>query len=437
MVVLCLLTMVGCRPDPQDSVDALLDDALRNASNGQGRSYFRLPTDGDLSSIPQDPNNRITREKVELGKMLFHETALGTNPRVGAGEKTYSCASCHHAQGGFQANMKQGIGEGGYGFGAMGEGRIPMSAYPVDSLDVQPIRTPSALNVAYQRVSLWNGQFGATGPNVGTQAQWTAGTPIENNHLGYQGPEIQAIAGLTVHRLAVDNLLNDAPGYQELFRQAFPNINPQDRVTTENAGLAIAAYERTLLASQAPFQRWLRGDVNAMTEQQKLGAVLFFDKARCYACHNGPALNSDEFHALGMGNLDGSGIYGTDGSETAHLGRGGFTGNNDDLYKFKVPQLYNLQNSAFYGHGGTFTSIESVIRYKNAAVAQNADVPTSALADEFVALNLSEQEISDLAAFVGSALRDDNLDRFVPYSTPSGQCFPNADAASSTDLGCD
>lgn len=435
-ILMCVLALSSCRRDSQDDLDLLLDQALTNASGGQGRSYFRLPTDGDLAGIPQDPNNPLTTQKVELGKMLFHETALGTNPRVSTGEGTYSCASCHHAAAGFQANVIQGIGEGGIGFGVAGEGRRFDPSYPIDSIDLQPVRTPSALNVAYQKVTLWNGQFGATGPNNGTQDSWTPGTPIETNTMGYEGAEIQAIAGLKVHRLSVDNLLTNAPGYETLFDQAFPFDPPANRVTRENAGLAIAAYERTLLPSQSPFQRWIRGDVNAMTDQEKMGAVLFFDKARCYACHNGPALNSDEFHAIGMENLNGPGVYGFDGTDNAHLGRGGFTGDDADMYCFKVPQLYNLQNSPFYGHGGSFTSIEAVVRYKNLAVPQNTNVTSSDLAEEFVPLNLSEQEVQDLTTFLTTALRDDNLARFVPYSTPSGQCFPNADAVSSADLGC-
>lgn len=436
LAVLCLLVFASCRPDPQDDLDSLLDDALRTASNGQGRSHFRMPTDGDLASIPQDPSNPLTDEKVELGKFLFHETALGTNPRVVNGEGTYSCASCHHARGGFQANLLQGIGEGGMGYGSFGEGRVPDPSYPIDSIDVQPIRTPSALNVAYQTITLWNGQFGAHGDNVGTESHWTTGTPKEDNYLGFEGPEIQAIAGLKVHRMDVSQLLTNAPGYDLLFQQAFPNVPVQERISRKNAGLAIAAYERTLLASQSPFQRWLRGDVNALNDQEKNGAILFFGKAQCYKCHNGPALDGDMFKAIGMGNLSGAGTYGVDPNHDAHLGRGGFTGNSEDMYCFKVPQLYNLDNSPFYGHGGTFTTLESVIRYKNAAVPQNPDIPQSQLADEFVPLNLSDLEISDIATFIRTGLRDDNLQRFEPYSLPSGNCFPNADPASRADLGC-
>lgn len=439
LLVLCAaLLLAGCRPDaPVTDLDAELDAALRAASNGIGRANYILPDEGDYSAIPQDPNNALTREKVELGRLLFHETVIGTNPRVSSGAGTYSCASCHHAAGGFQACLKQGIGEGGVGFGVTGENRNPSSFYPIDSIDVQPIRTPSAMNSAYQEVTLWNGQFGGTGMNQGTEANWTVGTPIEANNLGYHGVETQAIAGLKVHRMDVtEDLKTVAPDYGPLFEAAFPGLTDAERFTREYAGLAIAAYERTLLANRAPFQRWLRGEHSALTDQEKNGGILFFGKAGCSSCHNGPALNSMEFYGLGMDDLDGAGIYGSDPGDVAKKGRGGFTGRTEDLYKFKVPQLYNLKDSPFYGHGGTFTSSESVIRYKNAAIPQKTSVPASQLASEFRPLNLSEQEIKDIAAFLDRGLYDGSIFRYVPSSLPSGNCFPNNDPNSRYDLGC-
>ncbi|MEM0997521.1 MAG: cytochrome c peroxidase [Bacteroidota bacterium] len=439
--VLCsILILAGCRLDPQvgTDLDSELDAALRAASNGRGRAHFVLPDDGQYSRLPQDPRNPITQQKVELGKLLFHETALGTNPRIASGTGKYSCASCHHAAGGFQAALKQGIGEGGVGFGTTGEARVPDARYPIDSIDVQPIRTPSALNITYQEILLWNGQFGATGMNAGTQAQWTPGTPKAVNNLGYHGTEIQAIAGMDVHRLVVDpaTLAGASTDYEALFAAAFPSVPAGERLDNEHAGLAIAAFERTLLANRAPFQRWLRGEHGAMTEQEKRGAITFFGKANCGSCHGGPALNSMDFHALGMGNLDGSGTYGVNPNHVAHLGRGGFTGHAEDNYKFKVPQLYNLKDSPFYGHGGTFTTLEAVVRYKNAAVPQNPDVPVAQLATQFRPLNLSEQEVTDLVAFLERGLHDNSLYRYEPSSLPSGNCFPNNDMESRYDLGC-
>ena len=423
--------------DDDPEIDEQLQEAMISAApDGEGLEYYNMPASDDFNAIPQDPNNPITAAKVDLGQLLYHETALLVDNKLPEGAFTASCASCHNAKAGFQAGRIQGVGEGGLGFGERGEARINNPLYPIDSLDVQPIRSPTAMNGAYQIVNLWNGQFGATGPNAGTESQWTAGTPKENNHLGYEGLETQAIAGLAVHRMgSIENTIAATNmTYTSMFAEAFPG-QPIDR---EHAGLAIAAFERTLLSNQAPFQRWLDGDSDAMTEQEKRGAIVFFTKAACADCHTGPALSSMTFYALGMNNLDGPGVYG-DGpaaSAGANLGRADFTGNAADNYKFKTPQLYNLTDSPFFGHGGNFRSVREVVEYKNAAIAQNSAVPSTQLAAEFQPLGLTEDEVTDLVAFIETGLHDPNLDRYVPASTPSGNCLVVNDVQSQSDLGC-
>ncbi|HRK28865.1 MAG TPA: cytochrome c peroxidase [Chitinophagales bacterium] len=443
--VLLLLFAAGCNPDEgwmtDDYLDYRLNEVLQNASGGVGKNHFILPESNNYAAIPQDPNNPITAPKVELGKLLFHETYIGLNPKKPEGLGTYSCASCHHVKAGFQACVPQGIGDGGIGFGINGEGRTNNNHYADSELDVQPIRTPSALNIAYQPNILWNGQFGATGVNMGTQYAWTPGTPKEKNLLGFEGAETQAIAGQDVHRLVVsESDLAAIQEYIQLFNAAFPDVPPTQRVSKVNAGLAIAAYERTLLANQAPFQQWLRGNLNVLTEHQKRGAILFFSKANCYKCHNSPALNDMNFYALGMNDLN-QGSYGNVFNATPnkpeHKGRGGFTNRAEDMYKFKTPQLYNLKNSPFYGHGASFNTVRQVVEYKNNAVPQNHLVPANMLSPEFKKLYLSEQEIDQITDFIENALNDPNLARYVPQSLPSGNCFPNNDQPSKHDLGCE
>jgi cytochrome c peroxidase len=377
---------------------------------------------------------------VALGQLLNHETALGGNPRItGVGsEGTYSCASCHHVAAGFQAGTKQGLSEGGVGFGIAGEARELNPEYITwtDSLDVQPIRTPTAMNGAFQDVMLWNGQFGATGTNAGTEANWTPGTPIATNELGFQGLETQAIAGFSVHRQKITNqFLIDYPEYKTMFDAAYGTYDTDDETLRQLTGLAIAAYERTLFASEAPFQRYLKGETSALTDEQKEGAILFFGKAGCTSCHTGPALNSMKFTALGMNELKGAGTFNTEGDKNERLGRGGFTKDPADNYKFKVPQLYNLKDVNFLGHGGNFTTVEQIIQYKNAAVPQNVEVPTSQLAPEFVPLNLTPDEIDLLTAFIEDALYDDNLVRYVPETIVSGFFFPVNDNDAQDDAG--
>ena len=155
-IVLSLLTLmlvVSCQKDENSSssnLDKQLEDALLAASQGQGLQFFTMPASTDLDRIPQDPKNPLSEAKVILGRHLYHETGLAIDPKKPEGKFTYSCASCHHSRAGFQAGRKQGIGDGGNGFGLTGEGRNPNSLYLIEELDLQPIRTPSAMNGAWQ-----------------------------------------------------------------------------------------------------------------------------------------------------------------------------------------------------------------------------------------------------------------------------------------------
>ena len=439
-VTACLICLaaISCKQDnlvgPTNDLDFELTSVIEENLPNQGIAGLIQPESGAFDQIPQDPKNPLTREKVLLGQLLFHETGLAIHPKYPDNTYTYSCASCHHADAGFQAGIAQGIGEGGWGFGFSGEGRIPKPGIPLDSLDVQPLRSPTALNVAFQELMLWNGQFGATGLNVDTDAYWDENSPKETNHLGYQGVETQAIAGLKVHRMGLDNLCDNYLSYKNHFDEAFGNVDESKRYDREHAGLAIAAYERTLFPNQAPFQRWLKGESTAMSDEQKQGAILFFGKAKCYSCHNGPALNSMSFHALGMDDLV---VPEVPEDVPENFGRGGFTQAEEDMYKFKTPQLYNLKDSPFFGHGGSFRSLKAVVEYKKRAVGENERVPVTKLDPEFTPLQLTQNEVNLLVGFLETALYDSDLHRYVPAETPTNYCFPNNDMQAKKDQDCE
>jgi cytochrome c peroxidase len=426
-----------------NALDGELQALLAAASQGRGPAFFTMPKSHQLDRIPQDPKNPLTPQKVRLGQLLFHETAMGIMNLRPEGYETYSCASCHHAQGGFMANLPQGVAEGGSGFGSRGEGRTFQPQYDPElhAPDCQPIRTPTAMNAAYQELMLWNGQFGGVGDNLGTEEKWTPGTPLGSNALGMHGLETQAHGGLQAHRmLAIEtSRVSTLPKYSGLFRAAFDG-----EVNRLNAALAIAAYERTLLSNEAPFQKWLAGNENAMNAQQKRGAILFFGEAGCVSCHTGPALNSMTFHALGMTDLDGAydparvnlDPFGGTVPDATRKGRGGFTGLPEDDYKFKTPQLYNLGDSPFLGHGASFATVRQVIEYKNAGVPQNSMVPLARMSPLFTPLGLTPEEVDDLVAFVSTALYDSRLMRYVPQRLPSGNCFPVNDPQAQEELDC-
>lgn len=446
-VLAVVLLLAACNPSNSVNPEPVGKDfqvlaTMIDALGQQGYANLHMPDPHQLSMIPQDAANPLTSDKVNLGRMLFHETALGMDAAEESGMGTFSCASCHHAAAGFQAGVQQGLGDGGVGFGVRGEGRHISPDYDPLDIDRQPMRTPTAMNGAFTPVTLWNGQFGANGPNAGTEANWTEGTPIAVNYLGYSGLETQAIAGLTVHRMAPDaEFFEHMPAYTALFDAAFPDFAEDQRYSVETAGLAIAAYERTIMASESPFQQWLRGEHTAMTEQQKDGAIVFFGAANCGTCHNGPGLTDGGFHALGMPDMPGIEVldaseetYGLSGADLA-LGRGGFTGEEGDKHAFKTPQLYNLKDSKFYGHGGTFYNLEDVIRYKLSGECGKPEAE-SFLSADYQAVELTEQQERDLYYFLADALYDGSLDRYVPSSVLSGNCFPNNDVQSGIDLGC-
>jgi cytochrome c peroxidase len=438
LALIIYVTLIGCGKDDLElSIipDAELLESQIILSLGS-LDALQMPPETNLSAIPADPKNPLTKEKVLLGKFLFHETGLGENPSKDEGRNTYSCASCHHAKAGFQSGIKQGIGEGGFGFGLSGEGRIISANYLPTEIDVQPIRSPTILNTAYQDVMLWNGQFGGTKTNAGTESSWTPGTPKETNELGFEGLEIQAIAGLGVHRLKCLPEMIENSEYKTYFDEAFPEVDSSIRYSEHYAGLAIAAYERTVLANNAPFQKWLQGDNQAMSNNETKGAILFFGKGKCYQCHSGPGLNGMEFHALGMNDLSGSGVH-NDVDEVTKKGRGGFTNNPDDYYKFKTATLYNLKDVAFLVHGGSFNTVASVINYKNEAVIENTEMNGTNLSPLFIPLDLNEIELKQLTEFVENALYDPNLSRYVPDSLPTENCFPVADNQSKEDMGCE
>ncbi len=456
LIIVASTSIVACGGSGGSTAEEKLSDRLaanlEAASNGEGMEYFLLPDSDDFDNIPQDPNNPITADKVVLGQLLYHETALSTAGVNSDLVGTWSCASCHHANAGFKAGIAQGIAEGGEGFGLAGETRVlatgfdALSTDPTLVPDTQPLTSPAVLNAAYQEVMLWNGQFGNMDGglvNVGLadDVLSTPGTPKEQNTRQLAGIEIQAVAGLGVHRMSVvdDSILQTNSEYQALFEAAYPDGSDD---VLEDAAKAIAAFERTILANQSPFQLWLRGDRDAMSREELRGANLFFESG-CSDCHRGSALSSEVgatedqvFFAIGFADFDPNNPAITGNvSEGTAKGRGGFTGEAADDYKFKIPQLYNLADTTVFGHGASFESIRDLVAFKNTGLSQKI-LPDGVLDSRVVPLGLSEQDIDDIATFLESALYDSDLNRYVPAQIPSGNCTPVNDEISQIDLSC-
>ena len=225
-------------------------------------------------------------------------------------------------------------------------------------------------------------------------------------------------------------------GYTPMFDAAFPNIPTSERYTLQIAANAIAAYFRTIYTNQAPFQKWLKGDKTALSETQKRGATLFYGKAGCINCHNSPSFNGQRFAAIGVKDLDQNGYEVFKTADGRAKGRGGFTLRDEDLYKFKVPLLYNLKDISHYFHGSSKTNIKAVVQYFNHAIHENDRVEKGRIDPLFTPLGLTDQEVDDLTEFLTNGLYDPNLVRYKPAQVMSGNCFPNNDLISQLDMGC-
>ena len=428
--------LLQCTKDRMDfqPLDRRLSNLIDSQSPDGTIQYYELPV--TIGDIPQDIKNPLTSSKIELGKKLFFETGFANKAVKLEGMGTYSCASCHVPNAGFKPNNFQGIADGGSGFGINGDGRVKNANYEDSELDVQSARPLSLVNVAYVTNTFWNGQFGPYGANEGTEEVWGQREDTKLNDLGFEGIETVNFAGLSTHRLSYDSLSIDSLGYTNDFDIAFGEVDLELRYSDFTASLALSAYIRSLISSEAPFQKWIKGESTAMNNSMKEGAYLFFSKANCSSCHYEKNLGSSEFHALGVLDMYQRPSYNTDKSDRRNLGRGGFTGAIEDYYKFKVPGLYNVSDTDFFFHGASHTSIESVIAYKLNGRSENSNIPDSLLSTKLKSIFLTEHEIDNLISFLEFGLRDPDLNRYAPVEIYSGYCFPNADEQSKIDLGC-
>lgn len=442
LLMVSAILYVGCTHEYVADLDLLLQESLNNNSKTGSYQSYIMPSSTNYAALPnQDPKNPVTAEKVALGKMLFFETGIGLEPKYPVSKEAYSCSTCHIPERGFTAGRFQGIADGAVGFGQSGEGRRKNPQYQGSEVDAQGARPLPVINTAYVTNALWAGTFGSFNVNAGTESVWDQDTLVKINHKGLMGLEANNERALIVHRQVINKQVTDSLGYTAMFDAAFPDIPESERYTLQTAAFAIAAYFRTILTNEAPFQKWLQGDVTAMTDQQKRGALLFFGKAGCVNCHNSPSLNSNPhlFFSLGVYNhyQSGNTVFRTDRYDKRNLGRGGFTGKEEDMNQFKVPQLYNLKDFGFYFHGASKTSLKEVVEYFNNGIPENRDIPQTQITPLFRPLHMDEAEKADLVEFLENALYDPNLLRYKPTVTMSGNCFPNNDPQSKADMGCE
>jgi cytochrome c peroxidase len=300
-----------------------------------------LPSPG----IPAD--NPLSEGRVDLGKQLFFDKRLSA-------DGTVSCAVCHDPSKGWSGPRATARGVGGR---------------------ISSRKAPTIVNVAYQHFLFWDGRAGSL--------EEQAPAPI-------QAADEMAMPSL--HEL--EARLNRIRGYQEQFRQVFGT-----EVTAENVGRALAAYQRTILSGDAPYDRHKAGEEGAMSERALRGMKLFFHKAHCSACHSGPNFSDGAFHNIGIG------LQGKDFDP----GREKVSGLLGDRGSFRTPSLRDSVRTAPYMHDGSLKTLEEVIEHYD-----RGGGPNPQLDEEIFPLKLTAQEKRDLVAF----LREGLSGSAYPYASP-------------------
>ena len=348
LIILLLIGLVIFAAMPV-AADPAIAEPGAGASSVQP-SYTGLQREYPPINAPGD--NPTTPEKVALGRLLFFDPVLSQNNDL-------ACASCHQPDLGFGDGRSRAIGTTG----------VELSR-----------NAPTLWYVAYVQSLFWDGRV----QSLEAQAE----TPLTH-------PDEMAVsdtAALTAELLSF-------PEYATTFAQVFPG----ETISFTHVQRALAAFQRSLISDNSPFDRYAAGEIEALTPSQRRGLTLFRSGAtRCFECHAAPTFASDTFRVIGVPSED--------------LGRAGVSA--DGLSgAFKVPTLRNIALTAPYMHDGSLATLADVVQFYAAGGGHafgNEEI------DVFVqGFEMTEQEKADLVAFL-YALTDESGMPEIPTSVPSG-----------------
>jgi cytochrome c peroxidase len=316
-------------------------------ANGQ-EYQLKIPLGLKKMRIPRD--NPLSKAKIALGKQLYFD------PRL-SGDDTISCASCH--------DPKQGWSNGAaFATGVRGQ--------------VGGRSAPTIINSGYQYFQFWDGRAA----HIEGQALGPIQNPIEMD--------------LTLEKLVAK--LNKIDGYHSQFQIVFGT-----NVTSEGIAKAIAAFERTVLSGNAPYDRFKKGDKTALSVAAERGRQVFFNKAKCSSCHAGSNFTDGGFHNLGVGLK----------SANPDVGRISETKIEGDRGSFKTPTLREIARTAPYMHNGSLKTLEDVVDFYNKGGIDNPQ-----LDEEIFPLKLTDQQKADLITFLKEGLASPDYPEIAPPKFP-------------------
>ena len=278
-------------------------------------------------------NNRYSAAKAELGRYLYFDPRLSV-------DGTVACATCHDPRYAFADGAPVSTG-----VGAQTGSR----------------NAPSIINRGYAAAQFWDGRA----QSLEEQALGPLGNPRE---MG--GSREAAVA-----RLAA------IAGYRPLFGKAFGS----EEIDIRRVAMAIACFERTVLSGNAPFDRYRHGEKSAMTPAQVRGMAVFFAKAKCDHCHEGPNFTMNTYANLGIGTE----------KPDPDVGRYAITKDPRDWGVFKVPALREVEHTAPSMHDGSLRTLREVVEFYD-----RGGIPNRNLDPSIRPLHLTEGEKADLVEFL-------------------------------------
>jgi len=432
--------------------DSILDEQLSQVLTQHGFTG----TVG--SSLERRLGRRIDNQLADLGRNLFHDTIVGLN-------NDNSCSGCHSATAGFGDTQSIAIGiENNFIVG-------PERTGPRNQR-----RTPMVANTAFFPTLMWNSRFASLSfdpfdNSLGFMFPPPEGLTLsDRTHLlvaqAFIPPTERVEAAGFVFpgnnfdiRAEVIRRINDVPEYRKLFGKIFPEVKAGGPITYDMFAQAIAEFEFTLVFANAPIDRFARGEKNALSDDQKRGALLFFGRANCVACHAVSGQSNEMFsdfreHVIGVpqiapavGNPAAGNVTFDGPGQNEDFGLEQVTGNPNDRYMFRTSPIRNVALQPALFHNGAFIQLEDAIRFHLnpvgqapnyvpavAGVAPDLRGPTGPIAPVLARLdpamttpiNLSNDEFKGLVDFVRNGLLDpkarpENLRKLIPRRVPSGR----------------
>ena len=334
-----------------------------------------IATENQFGSLPltvkHPADNPSTPEKVALGRVLFWDPIL-------SGNKDVACATCHHPDNGYAENLDLSIGVGGHG----------LSANRVDGSLVKR-NAPTILNTAFNGID-----------SAGNYDPLNTAMFADNRQNSLEAQALEVVTSLTEMRGNVYTIeetpailsmrLNEIPEYVQLFNTAFDDSS---EINGDKIANALAAYERSLVATNSKFDRYARGDNSALSHEELSGMNAFIS-AKCNACHSGPMFSDYKLHNIGVAN-----------NPKLDVADEGVEG------KFRTPSLRNLSSTGPYMHNGMEASLNSAV-----AFYEGLD---KSLDPALQQLDFEDDDTDSIVAFL-KALNDDNFDKAIPAQVPSG-----------------